>query len=672
MPGYARYDKMRRATTNSVSQGALTVTWREKGEALEYTRGGRRYRYEIARRMELELTNTPSKGGASPPSGARGSRTQPGERRERGRQFTNAPSPDGRLRAIYRERNLWLSATNSTNATAITTEGNAKGRLKFGSASWVYGEELDQHTAIWWSPDSRKLAFYRFDEGQVADFYLPLRQTRIQTAMDIEPYPKAGATNPVVDILIYDVETKQTVRVDVRDGAAFGDGVVGHYVYGVSWTADSRELLFHRTNRRQTVMELAAADPATGKCRVVIREEWRESWTENSPELRFLKDGHRFIWSSERSGWRNFYLYDISGRLLAPLTAHPFEVAEVIRVEESPPLLYYMARSGDNPMKLQLHRVGLDGTGDQRLTDPGLHHAVDLAPDGRHFVDVAQAHDVPPATSLRDGSGRLVAELAHADLTQFKQLGLKPVELLKFKAADGQTELYGLLHFPSQFWPGRKYPLLVNVYAGPGTTGARETFLQPNPLTEFGFLVASFDSRSASGRGKRFLDAIYQKLGTVEIDDQAAGVKSLWPRRYLDRQRVGIQGVSYGGTAAALCLFRYPDVFQAASASSPVTDFRNYDSIYAERYLGLPQENKAVYDAASAMTYVKNLRGRLLLFYGTADNNVHPNNSLQLIQALQREGKSFDVQLGPDRGHDAVNRDRMMEFFIENLVMRRR
>src|SRR5262249_22495536 len=154
--------------------------------------------------------------------------------------------------------------------------------------------------------------------------------------------------------------------------------------------------------------------------------------------------------------------------------------------------------------------------------------------------------------------------------------------------------------------------------------GARETFAQPSGLTELGFLVASFDSRSASGRGKHFLDAIYQKLGTVEIDDQAAGVRSLWSRRYVDRARVGIQGTSYGGTASLLCLFRYPDVFQAACASSAVTDFRNYDSIYTERYLGLPQENKAVYDAVSALTYAKNLRGRLLLFYGTADNNVHP------------------------------------------------
>jgi dipeptidyl-peptidase-4 len=328
-----------------------------------------------------------------------------------------------------------------------------------------------------------------------------------------------------------------------------------------------------------------------------------------------------------------------------------------------------MARSGDNPMKLQLHRVGLDGKGDQRLTDPAYYHTVNLAPDGRHIIDVAQTHSSPPVTRLLDAEGKVLAELAQSDLTAFDQLGLQRVELLKFKAADGETDLYGLLHRPSNFDPSKKYPLLVSVYAGPGTNGARETFATPNPLTEYGFLVATFDSRSAGGRGKRFLDAIYLKLGVTEIDDQAAGVKSLWDRPYVDRNRVGIYGTSYGGYASVLCLLRHPDVFQAACASSPVTDYRHYDTIYTERYMWTPQENKAGYDAGSAMTYADKLKGRLMLYYGTADNNVHPSNTLQFIRALQRAGKSFEVQVGPDQGHSAISQPRMMEFFIENLVL---
>jgi dipeptidyl-peptidase-4 len=666
MPGYTQYEKMRRDGTNAVKLGSLTGTWKDEGKAFEFNYDGQRRRFDAVANAQTVLSNAPGRG-------PRGPRRGEGERRERGRQFTSAVSPDGKQVAFYRDYNLWLAPTNTdrSNAVAITTEGNAKSRLKFGSASWVYGEELDQHTAIWWSPDSRRLAFYRFDESRVTDFYLQLSQTKLLSTLDTEAYPKAGGTNPSADLMIYELESRKTTHVDVRDGRPFDSGV-GHYVYDVAWTKDGKELLFHRTNRRQNILELAAADATTGKCRVVLREQWTPSWIENSPELKFLKDGKRFIWASERTGWRNYYLYELSGRLVTTLTRHAFETVEIKLIDEPGNALFYTARSGSNPMKVQLHRVPLNGAEDVRLTDPYFHHTVDVAPDGRHFIDVAQTHDVPPSTVVRDRDGQQVMELARSDSTRFKRLGLRPVDLLRFKAADGQTELYGMLHYPSKFSPTKKYPLLVSVYAGPATTGARETFTLPSPLTELGFLVASFDSRSASGRGKEFLDAIYGRLGIVEIDDQAAAVRWLGERAYVDNRRVGIYGTSYGGTASILALLRYPDLFQAACASSPVTDFRNYDSIYTERYLGLPQENKAAYDAVSTLTYVKNLRGRLMLFYGTADNNVHPNNTMQLVQALQREGKSFDLQVGPDKGHDAVNRERMMEFFIENLVLRDR
>jgi dipeptidyl-peptidase 4 len=673
MPGYERYQQMSREATNAVKLGTLAVTWTNDSQAFDFRKDGKRYRYDIATRIATLLpppsTNAgPRQDGERRAEGRREGRSRP-ERPERGRQFTSATSPDGKLKAFHRERNLWLSDTNGTNGIALTSDGSDKTRIKYGTANWVYGEELDQNTAIWWSSNSQKIAFYRFDESQVRDYYLSLDQTRTQSRMDIEPYMKAGATNPLVDILIYELASKRTTKVDVRDGQPFDNSVPGHYIYGVSWTADSKELLFHRTNRRQNIMEFCAADPESGKCRVIVREEWPASWTENFPARRFLKDGKRFIWTSERTGWRNLYLYELSGRRLVTLTRHSFEVGDIVQVDEEAGMIFYTARSGDNPLKLQLHRVGLDGKGDVRLTNPVFHHTVNMAPDGRHFIDVAQTHDLPPSTRLLDANGNTLDELATSDLSKFKRLGMKPVELLSFKAADGETDLYGMLHFPSNFKPSKKYPLLVSVYAGPGTVGARETFTIPNALAEFGFLVATFDSRSASGRGKKFMDAIYQKFGQTEVDDQAAGVKSIRDRRYVDRNRVGMYGTSYGGSVSAMSLLRYPDVFHAACANSAVTDYRNYDSIYTERYMWIPQENKAGYDAASVMSYATNLTGRLMLFYGTADNNVHPANTLQLIQALQKAGKSFEVQVGPDLGHTSVNRDRMMEFFIENLVL---
>ncbi|HEU4628490.1 MAG TPA: DPP IV N-terminal domain-containing protein [Gemmatimonadaceae bacterium] len=660
MPGYDRYHSIAPQIDDAIVSGALRVTWADDGRSFAYQRGGQWYRYDVAARAAAEIPG--------PPPGSRPGRGR-GPRPERGRQFDSALSGDSTLRAFYRDRNVWLSSADGSGERALTTGGSVERRVKYGTASWVYGEELGQTTAMWWSPEGRKLAYYRFDESGVPDYYLQLDQTKLQSTMDVEAYPKAGVPNPVVDLFVHDVASGQTTRLDVRSGQPFADSVVGYYVYHVAWTPDGRELTFNRTNRHQNVMELTACAPASGACRVVVREAWPASWTENTPEMHWLADGKRFLWASERTGFNNLYLYDVGGKLLATLTSHPFEVASVVRVDEDAGVVWYLARSGDNHMKMQLHRVGLDGKGDRRLTDPAFHHTVSLSPDGRYIVDVAQTHDQPPVTRLLDADGRVLAEVATSDRTKYDALGLKPVELFTFTAADGTTQLHGMLHRPSNFDPTKRYPVLVSVYAGPATNGASESFTLPHPYTELGFLVVTLDARSAAGRGKRFLDAIYLKLGQTEIDDLAAGVRALATRPYVDGTRVGIFGTSYGGYASALALLRYPSVFRAAAAMSPVTDWRNYDTIYTERYMRTPQENAAGYDAGSAMTYADSLRGRLMLYYGTADNNVHPSNTLQLVAALQRARKSFDVQVGPDRGHTALTSDRMLEFFIQHLVV---
>jgi dipeptidyl-peptidase 4 len=664
-PGYDQYQKMSKEMQGAVKPGSLQVTWKDGGKAFEFAKDGKTWRYDIASKKTSEVVGAPA---PLDQAGQRGRGGIGGP--ARGRQFTEALSPDKKIKAFYRDRNLWLSDPDGKNEVAITTEGNEKARIKFATASWVYGEELSQTSAMWWSPDSAKIAFYRFDESKVPDYFLQMNQTKQYATADIEAYPKAGEPNPIADIFVYDVAAKKITQIDVRDGQPFDNAVVGHYAYHVSWSPDGKELLFNRTNRRQNILEFAAADPATGKCRVIIREEWPTGWVENSPSMQFLKDGKRFIWTSERTGFKNFSLYDLSGKLLATLTNHPFEVANIVKVDEDTGVIFYMARDGANYMMTELHRVKLTGKDDVRLTDPALSHAVNISPNGRYFIDVAQAHDVPPSTRLMDAKGRVVADLSKSDLTKFDQLGLKKVELFKYKAADGSTDLYGILNFPSNFDPGKKYPLLVSVYAGPATNGARETWSSPNPLTEYGFLIASLDSRSANFKGKKALDAIYLKLGIVEMDDQAAGVKALWDRPYVNKERIGIFGTSYGGFSSAMCLLRYPDVFAAACAQSAVTSWNQYDSIYTERYMWIPQENKEGYEAGTAMKYAKDLKGRLMIYYGTADNNVHPTNAMQLIAALQQAGKSFEVQVGPDLGHTGVNQQRMMEFFIENLVLR--
>lgn len=692
-PGYDRAQRLSQDAASSVRGGALSVKW-TNGTTFEYDRDAKRFRYDVSTKIAAEMAKAPSPSsnrlagaGANVFNGAGGAEEVP----ERGRQFGSTTSPDGTLVAFHKDRNVWLSAADGSNERAITTGGSAASRTKYGSASWVYGEELSQRDAIWWSPDSRKLAYYRFDERGVRDYYVAMRQTDVQAALDTEAYPTSGSPNPIVDLFIYDVETKATLQVDVRDGKPFDNASMGQYVYRVSWSADGRELLFVRMNRRQNVMEVVAADRSTGRSRVVLRDGWPTGWVMSEPRMVFLADGKRFIWESQRNGWNNFYLHDLSGEAVVPLTkSTTYEAWTLIKVDEEAGVLFYTARDGDNRLKLQLHRVGLDGSGDRRLTDPAFHHTVGgcipklgsrpeqpniqgscgISPDNRYFVDVYQTHDTPPATRLVDAAaGATIAEIASSDITRFASLGLKKAELFTFTAADGTTALRGLIQFPTTFDPAKRYPVLVDVYGGPefAINAARETFVVPSPLAEYGFLVVQLDSRAVPGLGKRVLDALYQNLGQADIDDLREGVRALALRPYVDPARVGIFGTSYGGYAAVMALLRHPGIFAAAAASSPPTDWRNYDTIYTERYMWTPQENTAGYDAGSAVKSAKNLKGRLLLYYGTADNNVHPSNTLQLIKALQEEGKSIDVQVGPDLGHSAVNQDRMMEFFIDAL-----
>jgi len=662
MPGYAQYEAAGRNFTDyfRVARPAVSaVQWSADGKFLYYAKDNKRYKFNLATRQSAEtneeIPNRPNVRGRNRPAV------------ERGRQASSALSPDGKVKAVYKDNNLSLASPDSDTLQAITTDGDAKKRVKNGTGSWVYGEELNQVTAFWWSPDSTKLAYFRFDESEVKDYYLVSRSLPFQSELDVEPYPKAGSPNPVVDVFVYDLNTQKTARLDVRSGKPFENDSVGYYVYDVRWSPDGKELLFHRTNRLQNVMELTAANPVTGTCRTVFREEWKPSWVENHPQIRFLNDNHRFLLFSERTGYKNLYLHDLSGKQLAVITKNAFEAASIVEVDEKNSRVYYMGRDGDNPLKLQLHRVNMDGTGDKRLTDPAYTHNVSISPDGAYFTDTYEAHNKPPAIRLLDKNGKVIANLSDAPTLPND---FPMAELFTFKAADNKTDLYGVLYKPSNFDPKKKYPLLVSVYGGPDSDGVGENFATPNRMTEYGFLVARLDNRGVKGRGKAFMDALYGKCGIAEMDDQATGVKFLRQRPYVDGSRVGIFGTSYGGYSSAMCLLRHPDVFQAACAMSSVTDWRNYDTIYTERYMGLPQENKTGYEAGSAMTYAGDLKGRLMLFYGTADNNVHPANTHQLIAALQRASKSFDLQIAPDQGHTGLNGARMMEFFIENLVLK--
>lgn len=622
------------------------------------------------RTLEVAPTAPPRSSRADDPNSKR-------RRPERGRQFEEAFSPDGKQRVFYRNGNLWMSDADGSNEIAVTTEGDASKRIKYGSASWVYGEELGQRDAMGWSPDGKKVWFYRFDDSMVKDYFITTDQTKLQTTLDVEAYPKAGTPNPECDIYIYDLFTKKRTKVGVRPGA-FDEGV-GHYVYGISWSPDGKELFFHRTNRWQNTMEFCAANPSSGDVRVIVREEWLASWTNNYEFHLFLDEDAniaqspqykgKMLWQSSRNGFANFYIVDLATGKTKAITKNSHDALRLVNIDLVTGEVFYMAQGPDNPFMQQLRVAKLDGSSDVQVTDSARHHTVVLAPGGKYFIDTEETMNVPPRTTLRAIDGKPIAVLSESSVNEALKSGYRAPERVVFTAGDGKTKCYGAIEFPANFDPSKKYPVIVDVYGGPESGGHSERYGSWDRKTDYGFIVASFAGRWSGGRGKAIADSLYLKLGQTEIDDMAEGVRALGKLPYIDSTRVGITGASYGGTSSVMCLLRYPDLFLAAVASSGGYHWKHYDTIYTERYMRTPGVNPEGYENGSPFPYIGNLKGWLLLYYGTADNNCHPSNTLGLIQSLQKAGKYFEVQVGPDQGHSDVRFERMMEFFVERLVI---
>ncbi len=595
-----------------------------------------------------------------PPESALPSRAQRdrGERRPaRGRQFTTAESPDGAWTAISENGNVYLQPKSdgkdgapAAERVAITTDGNDD--IKYGQASWVYGEELDQTTAMWWSQDSRFLAFYRFDESKVKDFLLIGGWTETNTRLMTEAYPKPGQPNPTASILVYDLETKKTVAVDsisAKNGAKEG---TEYYVYNVLWAPGGGELLYSRTPRRQDTLDVFAADPRTGASRLIVQEK-QESWQDNRPLMRFLKDGKRFIWETEKSGYKHFELRSLDGKLISVITSGDWPAERIVLVDEESEQIWFTAWSGKVAVQQQLHVARFDGSESRRITTGDFHHTnFRISPDGSFVVAAAETTQSPQATILYATDGSLAATLAEGSAKGFKIHGLTPSELFTCPAADGTTTLYGKIAFPPAFDPAKKYPVVVNTYGGPTTRLVTDRFDAGDARTALGFIVVTVDNRGTPGRGKAFESAAYLNLGVIDADDQSAAIQHLAATRpYIDAARVGITGHSYGGYMTAICLIRRGDVFAAGVAGAPVTDWRQYDTIYTERYMRTPEENPAGYDAGSCVKQAASLKGKLLLLHGMVDDNVHPNNTFQLVNALQALNKPFSMMLFPNSDH---------------------
>ncbi|MCH8824130.1 MAG: DPP IV N-terminal domain-containing protein [Planctomycetes bacterium] len=659
LPGYDSYKLIRSSMNQLVKGGRISkIKWSDDGSTMQYVRSGENFKIDINTR---EITKSDAETASEERGGpnARQRRRGPG----RGRQRNSETSPDGNWIARSVDWNLVIEKVDEDDPQRInvTTAGTRKHR--FAKASWVYGEELSQNTAMWWSPDSTKLAYYELDETQVIDFFITKGLTKLHTDSAVEGYPKPGENNPIATLWIYDLATKKKIKVDTGDDAE-------QYIYQVRYSPDGSLLLYNKTNRHQNVLELMAADLDTGYSRVVLTET-QETWQRNSPYIKFLKDQQTFIWETEKTGYKQYELRNLDGRLLKTLTHGNYPAGNILKIDEENGIMYYMAYSDSHPLNAQLHRVGLDGIGQTRLTKQSANHRIWLSPDLQTFVATYETTEVPPTTALFSIEGQRLATLGVSDSTQLQETGLTVPEMFECMAADGKTKLYGVLYKPSNFDPERKYPLIIDVYGGPLSQRVRNTFKAAYAYCEFGYVIAVIDNRGTGGRGKAFESAAYLKLGTVDLDDQVAGVKYLTERPYIDGDHVGIFGHSYGGYMSALAIVKHPDVFHVAVASSPVTDWRNYDTIYTERFMRTPEENSQGYEQGSCLTFADQLKGKLLLLHGMIDDNVHPNNSWQLVDKFQKAGKSFSMMFFPNSAHGIggpANAIRW-EFFCDHLIV---
>jgi dipeptidyl-peptidase-4 len=579
----------------------------------------------------------------------------------RGRIYSEVFSPDFKYRAFIRDYNLYIQDLEG-NERALTADGHKD--LRNGFPDWVYPEELSQYEAFWWSPDSKRIAFMQFDESPVSKYPI-VHDISPRPELELQSYPKAGDNNPIVRFFIVDIGSKKITRIETGMETNV-------YLFRGQWTHDGKEFTYQRLNRLQNVLELFAADPETGKVRKILRDE-DPCYIEADFDLQFLGDNRHFLWTSEKSGWNQIYLYDLQGSMVRQLTDKQIPVTGILEVDEENGWVYFSGAE-NRGMESYVYRVRMDGTGFTRLTDETGGHRASFSPGGKYFTDSFSSWDTPRRLTLHRPDGTLIRELGKSVLTEeFQSLKLIKPEHFTFKSADGKYDLDGILYKPAHFDEKETYPLIMSVYGGPGAKRVYNRFVLNDgnqALAQLGFVVIAIDHRGISGRGKAFQNLMYMNLGQIELEDHVAAAKFVGAFPYVDDNRVGIYGHSYGGYMTCIALLKAPDVFHVGVAGAPVTDWRNYDTIYTERYMRRPQDNPEGYEKGSCMNYAQDLKGHLSIHHGAVDDNVHPGNSVQLLYALQKHNKHFDFMLYPEQRHGIRVRtygESRVDYFIRHL-----
>jgi dipeptidyl-peptidase 4 len=572
-------------------------------------------------------------------------------------------SPDGRRVSFRRAHDLYCLELATRKITRLTHDGSAT--LLNGELDWVYPEELALTTAHWWSPDSKHVAYLQFDVSREPLFpHVDLLGTRAR--FEPQRYPKAGDPNPEVRAGVVASQGGTTRWIDLGDPR---DSLLAR----VEWLPDSSRLALQRLNRIQNRLDLLLASPNGEPARLLLRET-DPYWINLHDHLRFLKDGKRFLWASERGGFRHLYLYGIDGRKIQQLTRGEWEVTEVVGLDEAARDVYFLSTE-QSPLERHLYRVQFNGRQRRRLTAASGTHAISMSPTREYYLDTHSSLTAPPGRTLHARDGSQLAVLNEPDRKEAGEYDILPTEIVTVKAAGGAT-LYARLIKPAGFSPGKKYPAVVMVYGGPHAQAVRDAWAGANwdqALAHRGFVVWQLDNRGSGGRGHHFESAVFRNLGARELEDQKEGIRHLASLGFVDTARLGIYGWSYGGFMTLYTLANAPDLFKAGIAGAPVTDWRNYDTIYTERYMGLPQDNEEGYRRSAPIHHAADIKAELLLVHNFEDDNVHFQNALQMADALQKAGKQFEMLIYPQKTHGVTGpaRKHMLEsltrFFERNL-----
>ena len=575
-------------------------------------------------------------------------------------------SPAGNKVAFVRDNNVFVTDLGDKSETQLTNDG-MNNDIVNGATDWVYEEEFAFDKAFFWSPNGKKIAYYKFGEGVVKEFNMPKYAGNLYPEDYKYKYPKAGEDNSPVMIFIYDLETKETKMVDLKD----------YYIPRIKWSKTDDYLTITGMNRHQNNLKLYWVNTNTMETKVIL-EEKNDTYIDIHDNLTFLSDNKSFLWTSELGGYNHLYLYSNLGKKKSQVTEGDWEVTEVYGFNEKSGTIYFQAAK-ESPMQREVYSVKVSGGSFNRLSRNAGTNTASFSKGFKYFINYHSTALTPYYISLHDGKGKEIRMMKDNQTLKdiLEQSINSSFEFIQIPGADG-TMLNASMIKPKDYNSETKYPVLMFVYGGPGSQTVKDSWGSSNylwyqMLADKGYIIVSVDNRGTGARGEKFKKMTYLQLGKYETEDQIAAAKWLGEQGYVDKSRIGIWGWSYGGYMSSLCLFKGAEVFKMAMAVAPVTNWKFYDTIYTERYMKTPKENPG-YEENSPINHVDKLKGKFLLVHGTADDNVHFQNSVEMVSALQRANKQFDLMIYPDRNHGIYGGstrlhlyNMMTNYVVENL-----